>query len=100
MKIDNTRQKGPVQKTTGPSGAGAARKSEKAESGQSASTTKASVSVSGGAGQISESMGAFASQRAEKVASIRAAVENGSYKDDSQATANKIVQNVTDYSLA
>lgn len=99
MKIDSYRQKGLVTKIAGLSGAGAARKSGKAESGQSASGAKAPVSSSGGTAQIVASMGSYASQRAAKVAGIRSALEDGSYEMDSLATAQKIVQNVTDYCL-
>lgn len=99
MKIDSSRQKGPVQKTSGPSGTGAARKTDKAGSSQSAAESKGPVSFSG-TDKIAASMNLSASQRASKVEGIKAALDEGSYRDDAQATAQKIVQNLTDYSLA
>jgi anti-sigma28 factor (negative regulator of flagellin synthesis) len=53
-----------------------------------------------GANQMTVSQGSFARLRADKVASIKQAIESGNYKDNSRTTAAKIVQSLTDYSLA
>lgn len=66
-------------------------------SGQNQSTKAVSVSSTD---QIAASMSSDASQRADKVAQIKLEVESGNYKLDSQKTADKLIDSLTDYSLA
>lgn len=66
-------------------------------SSQSKSAKAVSVSTTD---KIAASMSSGASHRAEKVAQIKLEVESGEYELDSQKTADKLIDSLTDYSLA
>lgn len=98
MKI--TDRKTPVKGAGQAGNAGPTRKTGSAGSGQSSETVKkAAVSVSSG-DQITSALSGDASRRAEKVAQIKLEVDSGSYDIDSQKTADKLIDSLTDYSLA
>lgn len=98
MKIKNvkTGAAGGSQKT---GKAGAARKSSKSGGSQSTTGSKPSVSVSLD-GNIASSLSTDAAKRADKVASLQKAFLDGDLEVDSERTAGKIIQNLTDYSFA
>lgn len=96
MKINE--RKGSIG-TTSKVGNTGATKANKAGSSQSEGIKKAGVSVSS-SGPIAATLSSDASARAEKVASLKMEVVSGNYEPDSQKTADKILQNLTDYSLA
>lgn len=101
MKINDSK-KSSVGTTGKVGNTGAAKKSSessKAGGTQSAAVSKAGVSVSS-SGQIASTLSGDAARRAEKVASLKMEVDSGNYEPDSQKTADKIMQSLTDYSLA
>ncbi|OVE80543.1 flagellar biosynthesis anti-sigma factor FlgM [bacterium K02(2017)] len=75
----------------------------KASTARSSSQTNAkspsAVSVSN-TDQIATSLSNNASTRADKVAQIKLEVESGEYELDSQKTADRLIDSLTDYSLA
>ena len=87
--IKGSGRKGNVSagKKTGSAGSG----------GQSKSAQAVSVSSTD---QIAASMNSGAALRADKVAQIKLEVESGDYKADSQRTADRLIDSLTDYSLA
>ena len=103
MKIKGNNQgKTPTSgvKTGGAGSASAGKKSKAA--GDSQSTSAAStpaVSVSSTSG-ISERLASAGTSRAEKVAQIKLNVDAGTYEMDAQKTADKLIDSLTDYSLA
>jgi anti-sigma28 factor (negative regulator of flagellin synthesis) len=101
MKINDLGKKSPVKKSGDSGSATSAKSVGKAGNNQSpvSAGNKAGVSVSG-TDQISASLGADGSARAARVASVKLDVDNGTYQADSQKTAEKIVNHLTDYSLA
>lgn len=99
MKINERKGSGTVGTTAKVGNSGATGKAKKAEGSQSEGIKKAGVSVSS-SGPISATLSSDAAARAEKVASLKMEVDSGSYDADSQKTAEKILENLTDYSLA
>ncbi|MBF0104836.1 MAG: flagellar biosynthesis anti-sigma factor FlgM [Deltaproteobacteria bacterium] len=65
--------------------------------GQSGSAKAVSVSSTD---QIAAQMSSGATHRADKVAQIKLNVESGEYELDSQKTADKLIDSLTEYSLA
>lgn len=101
MKISDLGKKGPVKKAGSSGNSGSAKGVGKAGSGQSAVSAgqKAGVSVTGTEGYTA-SAEANGMARAEKVAEVKLVVDNGDYEPDSLKTAEKIIDHLTDYSLA
>lgn len=97
MKINE--RKGSIGTTTKVGNAGATGKANKAGGSQSEGIKKAGVSVSS-SGPIAATLSGDAAARAEKVANLKMDVVSGNYEPDSQKTADKILENLTDYSLA
>ena len=99
MKINKFKNSA-IGKSQGTSSSSAAKNVGNAKgSSQSNAAKKASVNVSS-SGDISATLAQDAAQRAEKVASLKMEVESGNYQHDSEQTANKLIENLTDYSLA
>ena len=103
MKIkgfgNNSAGKSSSVKGKGDAGSVSAGKSAASASGGQKATGRAAVSVSG-TQQIAQSFASDASKKAERVAQIKGEVESGSYKSDPYATADKLIDSLTDYSLA
>lgn len=101
MKVSGTRNRGSVGTTSKVGTSGATGKANKAGGSQSEGgrIEKAAVTVTA-SGPIASTLASDAAQRADKVASLKMEVLSGEYDPDSQKTAEKILQNLTDYSLA
>lgn len=67
------------------------------DSGQAKSAPAVNVSSTD---QLAAQMTSGAAHRADKVAQIKLDVESGDYKLDSQRTADRLIDSLTDYSLA
>ena len=98
MKINGTK-KGSASTVGKVSNSGTASKASKAEGSQSEKVEKSGVSVST-TGSIATTFANDASGRADRVESLRLEVSSGDYQPDSQKTAERILRDLTDYSLA
>ncbi len=101
MKIKNGTNKPHSSALSGPSrntGVSAGKKTGSARGSQS-TTSSSAVNVSS-TDQLAARMSGDASQRAERVAQIKLDIESGTYDLDSEKTANKLIDSLTDYSLA
>ena len=101
MKIKNFPNKTPIIKGSGKTkSTSATNKTQTAKSSnQSQSAQKSGVNITA-TDKIASSFSSDASQRAEKVAQIKLDVESGNYNIDSGKTASKLIDSLTDYSLA
>lgn len=86
-------------KSGGASGNVSAGKKTQAARDSQANKAAPAVSVSS-TDQISSRMESAGTSRAQKVAGIKLNVDAGTYEMDSQQTANKLIDSLTDYSLA
>lgn len=98
MKINETKR-GSVGNTGKVGNSGATKKAPEARGSQSDAVEKSGVSVSSN-GSIATTLANDASGRSDKVAGLKMEVSSGAYEPDSQKTAEKILTDLTDYSLA
>lgn len=98
-KVGNINTPPSSVKRSGRSGGVSAGKKTSTARGSSQNNSAQAVSVSS-TDQIATAMSSDSSQRTEKVSQIKLEVESGDYKLDSQKTADKLVDSLTDYSLA
>ena len=98
MKINETKR-GSVGGTGKIGNSSATRQAPKAGENQSDAVEKSGVNVSSN-GSIATTLASDAAGRSDKVTSLKMEVTSGTYEPDSQKTADKILADLTDYSLA
>lgn len=100
MKIKNSVDKphtSAIGGTNRSSGVSAGKKASAAGGSQSTSSPAVTVSSTD---QLAGRLSADATERADRVAQIKLEIESGNYDLDSEKTADKLIDSLTDYSLA
>lgn len=98
MKVKNNVNK-PPSSIKGSAKAGGASAGKKAGSAKSSRNSAQAVTVSS-TDKLATRMSSDAADRADRVAQIKLEVESGNYEVDSDKTADKLIDSLTDYSLA